>query len=721
MSTLDLNSEQKKAIKLHKCNAFILAGAGSGKTRVLTQRIAYLCQEKHVSPLNILAVTFTNKAAREMRERVESLLGFSTHGMWIGTFHGIAHRLLRQHAPEIGFDKKFTVIDSDSQLQMIKKIMQSLNLDEAFYPPKSIQAYINDKKDSGKRSIDVNGNSNNDVYLKIYHAYELTMRADHLMDFADLLLYCYELLLNNNVLRVHYQKRFEYILVDEFQDTNTVQYRWLKTLVTDNNTIMAVGDDDQSIYGWRGAKIDNVYAFNHDFSPVTTVKLEQNYRSTKNILDAANHLIKNNEERVGKHLWSENPKGDLINLYQAHSERDEAAHVVEKIQCVFNVYGQYNKLAILYRSNAQSRVFEEALLKYAIPYRIYGGLRFFDRAEIKDTLAYMRLISQPNDNLAFERALVSPAKGIGIKTLDKIRTHASNYGISLWQASHEMIEHRCFASKTDQALAKFLQLITDIKAISTDIKLGDLTSLVIDRFDLTRALKKKPSEKTQQKLDNLEELINAAHQFVAPIEAVDEADLLAEFLSYAVLEAGDMQAKEYDDCVQMMTIHAAKGLEFSQVFIVGLEEGLFPSARSVDDAAKLDEERRLCYVGITRAMRNLHLSYATSRYQFGIQKTPTMSRFIKEIPEQFINNISNNKINEKLKNKNHFGVSVASFLGISNNKNSNFKAGDPVKHPKFGAGVFLKQTGIGDQAQYYVDFALGKKVLVASLCKLEKL
>ncbi|WP_119343149.1 DNA helicase II [Facilibium subflavum] len=722
--TLDLeklNKEQRQAVVLDDKNALILAGAGSGKTRVLTYRIAYLCQKKQVSPLNILAVTFTNKAAREMRARIEALLGFSTHGMWIGTFHGIAHRLLRQHASELGFDRHFKVLDQDDQLQLIKKVLQQLNIDEKFYPPRFIQGFINGKKDEGIRSVDINKHEVDSEILKIYQAYEVRLKADNALDFADLLLYAYELLQHNEVVRSYYQRRFQYILVDEFQDTNTIQYKWLQCLKTGDNTIMAVGDDDQSIYGWRGAKVENIQHFVDDFADVETVRLEQNYRSTQTILDAANALIANNMGRMGKTLWSQAPIGEKIALYEAFNERDEAAYIVGRIQALHQESkANLKDIAILYRSNAQSRVIEEALLQQGLAYRIYGGLRFFERAEIKDALAYLRLIALRGDNLAFERIVNVPARGIGAKTVDTIRQYALDHDLSLWQSACEMIENKVLSSRAAKPLQSFMDLIDEMASMQEVMDLGQLTRYVIDQSGLLIMYQSTNSEKSKQKLDNLKELVNAAVEFIPPMEAVDSADeLLVEFLSFAVLESGEMQADENTDCVQMMTLHTAKGLEFPYVFMTGLEDGLFPSSRSIEAEDRLSEERRLCYVGITRAMKQLTLSFSKVRHQYGDVNYQIKSRFLHEIPSAYIKEIRSHTANKK-----PLGFGVSPFEFIKQQKEDNpFKVGEFVNHPKFGIGVFLKAEGQGDDKCYHIDFKAGggKKVLLAKMAKLSKL
>lgn len=716
-----LNAVQQEAVLLNNENALILAGAGSGKTRVLTHRIAYLCQEKNVSPLNILAVTFTNKAAREMRGRVEELLGFSTVGMWIGTFHGIAHRLLRQHAQEMGFNRNFKVLDQDDQLQVIRKVIQSLNLDEKYYPPKYSQAFINGKKDEAIRAIDLPKAHFDGEVIKIYQAYEARLKADNALDFADLLLYAYELFKQNEVLRSYYQKRFHYVLVDEFQDTNTVQYKWLMCLKSDSNSFMAVGDDDQSIYGWRGAKIENIEHFLSDLNPVKIVRLEQNYRSTQIILDAANAIIANNSKRMGKVLWSKEEKGEKIAVYEAFNERDEADYIVQKIQDLSkNQRINLSHIAILYRSNAQSRVIEEALLKLGISYRIYGGLRFFDRAEIKDALAYMRLIALKADNLAFERVVNLPVRGIGLKTLDNIRDYASLHGLSLWQATMEMIDTNQLPSRSAQALGRFISLIEDMAALKDTLSLGQLMRHVIDASGLSLMYEASKSEKSQQKCENLKELVNAASEFVPPIEAVDEEDLLLEFLSFAVLESGEMQADDHTEAVQLMTLHTAKGLEFPYVFISGLEDGLFPSSRSLEHADKLAEERRLCYVGITRAMRHLTLSFSKVRHQYGNVNYQVKSRFLSEIPKAYLHEIRQRAAPTAA----GFGISPFEFVNMQQKESqSQFKTGSFVTHPKFGIGVILKTEGLGDDLCYHIDFKAGggRKVLLAKMAKLSKL
>ena len=721
-----LNKAQQEVVLLGNENALVLAGAGTGKTRVLTQRIAYLCQEKNISPLNILAVTFTNKAAHEMRGRIEELLGFSTFGMWIGTFHGIAHRLLRQHSQEIGFDRHFKVLDQDDQLQIIKKVIKSLNLNEKNHSPKYFKGFINSKKDEGIRATDLSIAKFDSEAVKIYQAYEARLKADNTLDFADLLLYAYELIKGNKVLLNYYQKRFQYVLVDEFQDTNRVQYKWLMCLKSTTNSFMAVGDDDQSIYGWRGAEVENIKHFLADLFPVKVARLEQNYRSTQLILDAANALIANNSKRIGKMLWSEAEKGEKISVYEAFNERDEANYIVDKIESLsINRHTVLSDIAIFYRLNAQSRVFEEALLKRGLAYQIYGGLRFFDRAEIKDALAYMRLIAFRSDNLAFERVINLPARGIGNKTLEMIRKYALDYNISLWHATVQMISAKVLNSRASQAVKRFIDLIEDMFALKDLLTLGDLMRHVIDASGLILMYKESTAEKAQQKHGNLKELVNAASEFIRPLEDFADEDLLVEFLSFAALESGEIQSEENINAVQLMTLHTAKGLEFPCVFITGLEDGLFPSSRSIQVCEKLAEERRLCYVGITRAMRYLTLSFSKVRHQYGDVNYQIKSRFLYEIPEKYLQyvpqKLSNRQV-EKTK-KLTFGMSPFEFTKIKSASPTAFKSGDFLVHPKFGIGVVLKTEGKNDDLCYHINFSAGagKKVLVANMARLTRL
>ncbi len=732
-----LNPQQKKATLLEDRNSLILAGAGSGKTKVLTSRIAYLCRDKGVSVENILAVTFTNKAAKEIQHRVEKMLGISTFGMWIGTFHGIAHRLLRKHAHELGLDKNFRILDQDEQAQLIKKVIKSLDLDDKKYPPKLLQNFINKQKDKAVRSnkltkqYDIN-------YAHIYTAYEERLLLDNALDFADLLLYLYELFSLNQQLREYYQSLFRYILIDEFQDTNQVQYMWLKLLVTDNNYMMAVGDDDQSIYGWRGAVVDNIHKYVADLNDVEIIKLEQNYRSTKNILKVANSVIKNNDNRMSKELWSAAEDGEKVEVYCAVNERDEAKYIIDKIRQLHDGGVDYSDIAILYRSNYLSRVLEESCIYASIPYRIYGGFRFFDRAEVKDALAYLRLAVTSNDNLAFERIINTPTRGIGNKTLDTIRNFSQINNVSYWQATIDIIQKEIVTKRTASLLLKFIEIINTISSQIKDLSLDKLLETVINESGLLASYQEKDTEKDRQKIDNLKELISAAKDFEPQIELLDDnTDILQDFLSFAVLEAGEMQADKNADSVQLMTIHASKGLEFRYVFLVAAEEGVFPpssiinaeeaytSAESKKIQEKLAEERRLFYVAVTRAMKALTISYAQVRNIFGRSSFQVKSRFLTEIDSEHINEGkltvgSQNK--PKLKQKSNFGVSPFDFLKSNDTKGNKFKKGDKVFHKVFGKGIFVKLQSQGSKEFYTVDFGVdvGQKILLADIANLVK-
>lgn len=736
MSKMDflkgLNPQQQEAVLLEKRNALILAGAGSGKTKVLTSRIAHLCRDKNVSPQNILAVTFTNKAAKEIQSRVESMLNISTFGMWIGTFHGIAHRLLRKHAHELGLDKNFRILDQDEQGQVIKRIVKNMELDDKKYPPKLIQSFINKQKDKGLRynKIPPQYDSN---YNRIYQAYEEKLQLDNALDFADLLLYLYELFEVNERLREYYQQMFEYILIDEFQDTNEVQYKWLKLLLSGKNYIMAVGDDDQSIYGWRGAVVDNIHNYVEDVENVEIIKLEQNYRSTKNILNAANSVIKNNSKRMSKELWSAAEDGEKIDVYTAVNERDEARYIIEKINNLHRNGVEYSDIAILYRSNYLSRVLEESCIYASVPYRIYGGFKFFDRAEVKDALGYLRLAVSTGDNLAFERIINTPTRGIGNKSLDIIRNYASINSITYWQALIEVVQRELVTKRTANLLLNFVNIINNISAKIEELPLDGVLEFVISESGLISSYEEKNTEKDRQKIDNLKELISAAKEFEPQIELLDNnQEILQEFLSFAVLESGDMQADDNTDCIQLMTVHAAKGLEFGYVFIVAAEEGVFPpsSITNIENASldmasskasqeKISEERRLFYVAITRAMKELTITYAQVRTIFGRSNFQVKARFLSELDDSCMNK----KISKpaKPKAKSNFGVSPFDFLK-TNTATDEFRPGQRVYHKIFGKGTFVKSQAQGSKTFYTVNFGqdVGQKILMASIANLVK-
>ncbi|MGR9037712.1 MAG: DNA helicase II, partial [Gammaproteobacteria bacterium] len=611
-----LNDAQRQAVTAPSGATLVLAGAGSGKTRVLVHRIAWQIQVEGVSPHGILAVTFTNKAAKEMRGRIEELLRYSANAMWIGTFHGLAHRLLRRHAKEARLPETFQVMDSSDQLRVIKRLLAGMNLDETKWPPKQIQWHINAQKDEGIRAQHLQAETGDLYYrqmLAIYRAYEEFCDRSGLVDFAELLLRAHELLRDNPELLAFYQERFRQIHVDEFQDTNTVQYAWLRLLADGRNNLFVVGDDDQSIYGWRGAKIENIYSFQKHYPAHRVVKLEQNYRSTGNILKAANRVIAQNEGRLGKELWTESGAGDLISVYAAFNELDEAFFVVERIRAWINQGGLRSDAAILYRSNAQSRQFEEKLVATGIPYRVYGGLRFFDRAEIKNALAYLRLIANRHDDVSFERVVNTPTRGIGARTVEDIRIIARDQGISLWQAASATVKQGRIAARAGNALTGFLNLIDRLSVEADSLELFEKVKLVVEQSGLLDMYKNDKAERGEEKVENLEELVNAARLFDAGADNEENLGELELFLAHAALEAGEMQGEDFEDCVQLMTLHSAKGLEFKLVFMVGMEEGLFPSQQSIEDAGRLEEERRLCYVGMTRAMQSLFLTYSESR------------------------------------------------------------------------------------------------------------
>ncbi|WP_417535559.1 DNA helicase II [Methylophaga sp.] len=712
----DLNKPQREAVAAPLGHARILAGAGSGKTRVLVHRIAWLIQAEGFSAGNILAVTFTNKAAAEMRGRIEEILGYPPGGMWVGTFHGLAHRLLRSHWKEADLPQNFQILDSDDQLRMLKRIIRAMELDEAQWPPKQAQWYINAQKDEGLRAKDIQ--AGHDPYSKnmlaIYLAYEQACQRAGVIDFGEILLRSHELWLKRPDILAHYQQRFKQILVDEFQDTNTLQYAWLRLLAGTSGHLFIVGDDDQSIYGWRGARIENIQQFDTDYQGASTIRLEQNYRSTGNILKAANAVIANNSERLGKELWTEDDDGDPIQIYNAYNERDEASYLVEQIRKWVENGGKRSDAAVLYRSNAQSRVVEEALLQAAMPYRVYGGLRFFERAEIKDVLSYLRLVSNRLDDAAFERIVNTPTRGIGAATLTQVRQYARERGISMWHSAIEMLDAKAFAARAGNALAGFITLIDSLTPEQdTMMGLNELTQLVIDESGLKAHFAKDKTEKGQGRIDNLDELISATKQFHKPEEAEDMSDLDA-FLAHAALEAGENQADRWEDCVQLMTLHSAKGLEFPIVFMVGMEEGLFPGQKSSDDPVRLAEERRLCYVGMTRARKTLYLMYTESRFLYGQEMIQRPSRFLSELPTECIEEVR--------ARKNHITPNLNGVRGRDTQtmNETGIKTGQQVHHQKFGPGIVVDTEGSGKNARVQVNFKhAGSKWLVLAYAKLD--
>jgi DNA helicase II / ATP-dependent DNA helicase PcrA len=711
-----LNDAQRAAVTAPNQAVLVLAGAGSGKTRVLVHRIAWQIQVEGVSAHGILAVTFTNKAAREMRNRLEDLLGLSTHTMWIGTFHGLAHRLLRRHAKQAKLPDTFQVMDSADQLRVIKRLVAGMNLDETKWPPKQIQWFINAQKDEGKRAR--HQLETGDVFqrqmLAVYRAYEELCDRSGLVDFAELLLRAHELLRDNADLLEFYQQRFQQVHVDEFQDTNTIQYAWLRLLTEGKDNLFVVGDDDQSIYGWRGARIENIFSFQQQYPNHQVIKLEQNYRSTGNILNAANKVISMNEARMGKELWTEAGEGELIALYAAFNELDEAYFVVDRIKAWVNEGGLRSDAAILYRSNAQSRQFEEKLMATGTPYRVYGGLRFFERAEIKNALAYLRLMSNRDDDASFERVINTPTRGLGAKAIDDIRLIAKDQSISLWSAAIMLLKQKPLTPRAKNALVGFLELIDRLSTQAEGLELYEKVQMVNEQSGLIELYKNEKGDRGEEKLENLDELINAARLFDFEQESEENLSELDLFLAHASLEAGDMQGEEFEDCVQLMTLHSAKGLEFKLVFLVGMEEGLFPSQQSSDDIGRLEEERRLCYVGMTRAMQQLYLTYAESRRIYGRESYPRPSRFLREIPAECIQEV-------RMRATVSRPQAVAKSVDLMA-QGRQFKLGQRVGHAKFGEGVVLQLEGEGAQERAQINFKkAGVKWLMLSYAQLEAL
>jgi len=718
-----LNDAQRQAVTTPSQAMLILAGAGSGKTRVLVHRIAWQMQVEGVSAQGILAVTFTNKAAREMRGRIEDLLQVPAHTMWIGTFHGIAHRLLRRHAIQAKLPETFQVMDSGDQLRVIKRLLNTLNFDDSKWPPREVQWHINAQKDEGIRARHTveTGDLHQRQMLRVYRAYEELCDRSGLVDFAELLLRAHELLRDNQDVLDFYQQRFRQVHVDEFQDTNTIQYAWLRLLTDGRDNLFVVGDDDQSIYGWRGAKIENIYNFQKHYPNHQVIKLEQNYRSTGTILKAANKIIANNAGRMGKELWTNAGEGDLISLYTAFNEQDEAYFVVERIRAWINEAGPAvsgaerlrSDAAILYRSNAQSRQFEEKLMATGTPYRVYGGLRFFDRAEIKNALAYLRLMSNRNDDASFERVINTPTRGIGAKAIDDIRCIARDQSISLWAAAIVLINQRTMTARATNALIGFLELIKALAKDAEELELYEKVKLVVEKCGLVELYQKEKMDKGEEKIENLEELVNAARLFDFDQDNEENLGELDMFLAHAALESGDSQADDFDDCVQLMTIHSAKGLEFKLVFLVGMEEGLFPSQQSVDDVARLEEERRLCYVGMTRAMQQLYLTYAESRRLYGRESYPRPSRFLREIPAEFIQEV-------RMRATISRPVTAVKPKAASLQTAGSYKLGQGVSHVKFGEGVVLQLEGSGAQERVQINFKqVGVKWLMLAYANLE--
>lgn len=720
-----LNSAQQEAVSAAPGHILVLAGAGSGKTRVLVHRIAWLIHTQQATSHSILAVTFTNKAANEMRQRIEQLLGYPIQSMWVGTFHGLAHRLLRLHWREAGLNEDFQILDSDDQQRLIKRSIQALQLDEDRWPAKQAAHYINQKKEAGIRPTQIRAYDPHEKTLaRIYEAYELLCKQSHLVDFSELLLRSLELLKQNPDLLSHYQQRFRHILVDEFQDTNAIQNSWIKLFLGRENFLMMVGDDDQSIYGWRGAKIENIQRFSQEFPHSKTIRLEQNYRSTETILSAANALISNNDQRLGKNLWTEGDKGELITVYPAYNEFEEAKYIVEQIKEATRAGARHSDIAILYRSNAQSRVLEEILIQSGIAYRIYGGLRFFERAEIKDALAYLRLLLNREHDAAFERIINTPPRGIGEQTLSLIREAAKREQRSLWESMESLISKASLPSRALQALKNFHSLIEELAVKLNELALHELCAQAIHQSGLIDHYMKEKGEKGRARIENLEELVNATRQTQNTTER--SHDSLSEFLAQAALESGEFQAERFEDCIQLMTLHAAKGLEFPFVFIAGVEEGLFPHPMSMEEDGRLEEERRLCYVGMTRAMKKLCLSYAETRRVHGQEHHHHPSRFLKEIPENLLNWIRTGQYRAPTP-RTQYGayryvspVKSTQAASLSPTPVGQFRIGQQVRHDKFGEGTIINYEGQGENTRIQIRFKHeGTKWLASAYAKLQ--
>ncbi|HEX6321511.1 MAG TPA: UvrD-helicase domain-containing protein [Burkholderiales bacterium] len=704
-----LNPEQLAAVTAPDEHALILAGAGSGKTRVLTTRIAWLVKGGRVAPSGILAVTFTNKAAREMLTRVTTMLPVNPRGLWIGTFHGLANRMLRTHHREAGLPQTFTILDSQDQLAAIKRLLKGMNVDEERFPARELMYFINGQKEEGVRAREVPiTDETTKGYAELYAAYDEQCQREGVVDFAELLLRNFELLSRNEILREHYSQRFRHILVDEFQDTNRLQYRWLKLLAGRSSFIFAVGDDDQSIYRFRGANVGNMADFERDFRVQKVVRLEQNYRSFGNILDAANALISNNRNRLGKNLWTSAGQGEPLRVFEGESDNDEARWLVEEVQALARDGMRLSHVAVLYRSNAQSRVLEHALFSRAVPYRVYGGQRFFERAEVKHALAYLRLVASPDDDNAFLRVVNFPTRGIGARTLEQIQDTARENGISLFRAA-------------DGKAALFKKLIEDLRAEVQGLPLPEVVEVTVARSGLIEHYK--TEREGAERIQNLEELVNAATAFVQEEREVEEgepADPLTAFLTHAALEAGEHQAGEGQDALQMMTVHSAKGLEFDAVFLTGLEEGLFPHEQSVGEADGLEEERRLAYVAITRARKRLYLSHAQTRMLHGQTRYNIPSRFLEEIPQALMKWLTPRFSKQKAFAPDFSRTKESFPLRKTSKDVGGFRIGQNVTHPKFGAGVIVDAEGQGGDARVQVNFGhQGLKWLAVSVAKLQ--
>ena len=708
-----LNEAQREAVAAPTGNMLVLAGAGSGKTRVLVHRIAWYIETGEAMPFGILAVTFTNKAAAEMRGRIEVLLRRPIGGMWVGTFHGLAHRLLRAHWQDAGLPESFHILDNDDQYRTVKRVIRSLELDETQYSPREVQWFINAQKDEGLRPhhIETFGDPDKAQLARIYQAYQTLCDRSGMVDFAELLLRAHELFRDNRQILSNYQQRFRHILVDEFQDTNSLQYGWLRLLTGNSGTLFAVGDDDQSIYSWRGAQVENMQHFQTNFAHAKLIRLEQNYRSTANILKAANTLIANNPSRLGKELWTDGDEGEKIDLYAAYNEQDESRFVIDRISMAKLRGGSYCQHAILYRVGAQSRMMEETLMHNGIPYKVFGGMRFYERAEIKDALAYLRLAVFNDDDASFERIINTPVRGIGQRTIEELRNRAKCDDISLWQAATRVLTDKTLAERALNALERFLRMIWDMGNGIKDIHLGEAMERVVKGSGLIDHYRKEKGEKGMARIENLDELITAASEFDVSREEYSDMEPMAAFLGHAALESGETQADSYSDYVSLMTLHSAKGLEFDNVYLVGLEEGLFPHQRSSNDPVQLEEERRLCYVGITRARKKLTITHAQHRRLHGSDYYPQASRFLAELPAAVLSDVrlGGHQI-QGLANKDSDKAGNGTGLNL----------GQRVVHAKFGEGVVMSLEGQGSHARVQINFEMaGRKWLVLAYANLQ--
>jgi DNA helicase-2/ATP-dependent DNA helicase PcrA len=704
-----LNPEQLAAVTLADRHALILAGAGSGKTRVLTTRIAWLVQAGRVSPAGVLAVTFTNKAAREMFTRLAAMLPVNPRGMWIGTFHGLANRLLRAHHREAGLPQAFQILDQQDQLSAVKRLARAMNVDEDRFPPREIQHFIAARKEEGLRPRELEARDEaTRRFAELYAAYDEQCQREGVVDFAELLLRSFELLARNELLREHYAARFRHVLVDEFQDTNRLQYRWLKLVAGREASLFAVGDDDQSIYSFRGANVANLGEFEREFAKGHVIRLEQNYRSQGAILNAANALIAHNRKRLGKNLWTAAGEGELLRVYEGGSDAEEARFIVEEVQALARQGARLADMAVLYRSNAQSRVLEHALFGARVPYRVYGGLRFFERAEVKHALAYLRLAASPGDDNAFLRVANFPPRGIGARTIEQLQEAAKARGVSLFEAIDP-----------DSKAGAFSKLVNELRSETANLPLAEAVEHVIARSGLIEHYK--GEREGADRIENLAELVNAAAAFTEEerdAESGEAVDPITAFLTHAALEAGEHQAGEGRDALQLMTVHSAKGLEFDAVFLSGLEEGLFPHEQSLLERDGLEEERRLAYVAITRARRRLYLTHAQTRMLHGQTRYNLPSRFLEEIPEGLKKWLTP-----------RLSAQAAFFPGAPkkdkpafarSREDSGFRIGQNVRHPKFGAGVIVDAEGMGTDARVQVNFGRqGVKWLAVSVAKLQ--